>query len=297
MNGPDFPWLLFPTDSGIIATAAAFRYFRNVEFKELAATGIKIPEIGLGTWDYRGGAEPLKKAIELGAFLIDTAEMYGTEEAVGAAIKGMRQKVFIATKVSGNHLRYDDVLRAAENSLKQLGTETIDLYQLHWPDPAVPLADTMGAMEILVDAGKVRFIGVSNFYLKNLQDAEACMTKHKIVSNQVKYSLLQRGIEEDMLPYCQKNRITVIAYSPLARGDLSAKPLLRNRRALGVLQQISAAAGKTMAQVALNWCISKPNVVAIPKTDKVERVVEACEASGWRLSPAQIAALERAFPA
>ena len=268
-----------------------------MDFKELGATGIKVPEIGLGTWDYRGGAAPIEKAVEHGACLIDTAEMYGTEEAVGAAIKGMRQKVFIATKVSGNHLRYNEVLSAADGSLKRLAIDAIDLYQLHWPDPAVPIAETMGAMEKLVDQGKVRFIGVSNFYLQNLQEAEACMTKHKIVANQVKYSLLQRGIEEDTLPYYQKNKITVIAYSPLGRGQLCAKPLLRNRSALQTLQRITAETGKTMAQVALNWCIVKPGVIAIPKTDKVERVVEACAASGWKLSPQQIAALERAFPA
>lgn len=268
-----------------------------MEFKELAATGVKVPEIGLGTWEYRGGAAPLEKAIELGARLIDTAEMYGTEEAVGAAIKGIRDKVFIATKVSGNHLRFNDVLSAADKSLKRMGIGTIDLYQVHWPDPAVPIAETMAAMEKLVDDGKVRFIGVSNFYLKNLQDAEASMARHKIVANQVKYSLLQRGIEEDTLSYCQQKKITVIAYSPLARGRLCARPLVRHRGALQTLQRVASESGKTVAQVALNWCISKPGVIAIPKTDRVERVVEACGASGWKLSPQQTAALERAFPA
>ncbi len=160
----------------------------------------------------------------------------------------------------------------------------------------MPIAETMGAMEKLVDDGKVRFIGVSNFYLKNLEDAQAAMTRHKIVSNQVKYNLLQRGVEEDTLSYCQKNRITVIAYSPLARGILSAPRLVKNRGALAALQRVAAETGRTMAQVALNWCIAKPGVVAIPKTDKVERVVEACEASGWKLSEKQIATLERAFP-
>jgi diketogulonate reductase-like aldo/keto reductase len=268
-----------------------------MEFKELGATGVNVPEIGLGTWQYRGGAAPIKKAVELGAWFIDTAEMYGTEEAVGAAIKGMREKVFVATKVSGNHLRYEQVLAAAEASLRRLGVETIDLYQVHWPDPAVPIAETMGAMEKLVDDGKVRFVGVSNFYLKNLQEAEAAMQRHKIVANQVKYSLLQRGIEEDTLGYCQKNRIAVIAYSPLARGALAARSMIKNRRELAVLQQIASETGKTMTQVALNWCVAKPGVIAIPKTDKVERVVEMCGASGWKLSPSQIAALEKAFPA
>ena len=267
-----------------------------MEFKELGATGVKAPEIGLGTWDYHGGDAPIRKAVELGASLIDTAEIYGTEEAVGAAIKGVREKVFLATKVSGRNLRYEQVLSAAEGSLRRLGTDTIDLYQIHWPDPAVPIAETMGAMEKLVDDGKVRFIGVSNFYVNNLAEAAAAMTRHKIVANQVKYSLLQRGIEEDTLGFCQKNRITVIAYSPLARGQLAATRLIKNRRALAVLQQIAAETGKTMAQVALNWCIAKPEVIAIPKTDKVERIVEMCGASGWRLSPPQTAALNRAFP-
>ena len=268
-----------------------------MEFKELGATGVKVSDIGLGTWQYRGGEAPIKKAVELGACLIDTAEMYGTEEAVGAAIRGMREKVFIATKVSGNHLRYEQVIAAAEGSLKRLGVDTIDLYQVHWPDPAVPIAETMGAMEKLVDDGKARFIGVSNFYLKNLQEAESVMKRHKIIANQVKYSLLQRGIEADTLDYCRKNRITIIAYSPLARGALSTRTLLKNRRALAALQQIAFETGKTMTQVALNWCIAKPGVIAIPKSDKVERVVEMCGASGWKLSPSQIAALEKAFPA
>jgi diketogulonate reductase-like aldo/keto reductase len=266
-----------------------------MELKELSATGIKLSEIGLGTWQYRGGVEPLRKGIEHGAFFIDTAEMYGTEEVVGKAIKGKRDEVFIATKVSGNHLRYDEVIRAAENSLKRLKTETIDLYQVHWPDPSVPIAETMSAMEKLVNTGKVRFIGVSNFYLKELREAEAYMTRHKIAANQLKYSLLERRIEEDTLPYCQKNRITVIAHTPLDKGALAAKPFLRNRQSLGVLNRIAAECGKTMAQVALNWCLSRTNVIAIPKSDKIARVVENCGASGWRLTAAHIEALDEAF--
>jgi len=266
-----------------------------MEYKELGSTGVKLPEIGLGTWQYSGGIEPLRKGISLGAFLIDTAEMYGTEGIVGKAVKGDRKQVFIATKVSGNHLRYDDVMRAAEASLKRLGTDYIDLYQIHWPDSSVPIKETVRAMENLADLGKVKFIGVSNFYLKNLEEAEACMRKYRIVSNQVKYSLLQRGIEEDMLPYCQKNHITVIAYSPLDKAGLTSKPFFKNRAAMNVLQKVALETGKTMAQVALNWCLSKPSVIAVPKSDKVERVVENCQASGWRLSPKQVEALDRAF--
>lgn len=266
-----------------------------MELKELGATGVKLPEIGLGTWQYNGGSEPLKKGLALGAFLIDTAEMYGTEAVVGEAIRQQRDHVFIATKVSGNHLRYDDVIKAANGSLKRLGVNRIDLYQVHWPDPGVPIRETMRAMETLVEEGKVRFIGVSNFYLENLKEAQACMVKHRIVSNQVKYSLLHRGIEEDMLPYCQKTRVTVIAYSPLARGELTSRPLQKNRGAFNVLQNVVQQTRKTAAQVALNWCISKPNVIAIPKSDRVERVIENLQASGWRLAREQIEALNRAF--
>lgn len=266
-----------------------------MESKELGKTGVKLPEIGLGTWQYSGGAAPITKAISLGACLIDTAEMYGTEGVVGEAIKGQREKVFIATKVSGNHLRYDEVLKAADESLRRLGTDYIDLYQIHWPDPSVPMKETMRAMETLVDAGKVKFIGVSNFYVKNLEEARACATKHEIVSNQVKYSLFQRGIEEDTLAYCQANRITIIAYSPLDKGALVSRPTLRNKAAISVLQKIALQTGKTLAQVALNWCVSKPNVIAIAKSDRVERVVENCQASGWRLSPRELEALNRAF--
>ncbi len=263
--------------------------------KSLGSTEVKIPEIGFGTWQYNGGVEPLRKGIDLGAFLIDTAEMYGTEGIVGSAIQGLGDQVFVATKVSGTHLKHDEVLRAAESSLKRLATDTIDLYQIHWPDPRVPVKETMRAMETLVDRKMVKFIGVSNFSVKQLQDARKSMDKYCIVSNQVEYHLMDRAIEESLLPYCEKNDITILAYSPLARGRLTSKPMLRHRKAMGVLQEVANQTGKTMAQVALNWCNAKPNVVSIPKTDKVERIIENCGASGWRLSAEQVRSLDRAF--
>jgi len=266
-----------------------------VELKKLGATEVTLPEIGLGTWQYTGGTEPLRKGISLGAFHIDTAEIYGTEEVVGEAIKEQRARVFLATKVSGNNLKYDEVIRAAEGSLKRLRTDYIDLYQIHWPNPGVPIEETMRAIETLVDNGKVRFIGVSNFYVHDLEEAQASMRKYKIVSNQVKYSLLQRGIESDLLSYCQKNHITVIAYSPLAEGELTSKPLFKKRRAMAVLERIAKKTGKTMAQVALNWCLSKPNVISIPKSDNLDRVAENCGSSGWRLSSEQVEALDQVF--
>src|SRR5262245_37653844 len=171
-----------------------------VQLKPLGNTGAVVPEIGLGVWKYRGGVEPLRRGIELGAFLIDTAEMYRTEDVVGQAVKDNRDRVFIATKVSGSHLRYDDVLRAAEASLQQLQTSCIDLYQIHWPNSRIPINETMRAMETLVDRGLVKYIGVSNFSVRELRTAQAAMSKYPIVANQVLYNLNSRDIEQDLLP-------------------------------------------------------------------------------------------------
>lgn len=132
--------------------------------KQLGNTAVAVPEIGLGGWKYRGGVEPLRKGLELGARLIDTAEMYRTEDVVGQAVKDIRDQVFIATKVSGGHLQHDAVLRAAEASLRMLDTDSIDLYQIHWPSSYVPIKETMRAMEELVDRKQVKYIGVSNFW-------------------------------------------------------------------------------------------------------------------------------------
>ena len=281
-----------------------------MKLKELGSTGIKVPEIGLGTWKYRGGVEPLRRGIDLGAFLIDTAEMYRTEDVVGQAISGIWDQVFIATKVLGSHLRYDQVLRAAEASLRLLEVDCIDLYQVHWPNSSVPIRETMRAMETLVDSGRVKFIGVSNFSVKEMEEARSVMSKYPIVSNQVLYSLKRRGIERELLPYCQRNQITVLAYTPLADGSLAPGPsagprrrtLVQAARLVGrdqgiqVLQQVAAEVSKTPAQVALNWCISRPGVIAIPKSNSLARTEENCGASGWTLSAEQIRALDQVFP-
>ena len=160
-----------------------------MKYRELGSTGEMVPEIGLGTWKYQGGSEPLRKGIELGAYLIDTAEMYKTENEVGVAIKDHRDKVFLATKVLGSNLRYDEVLRAAEKSLSLLEQDVIDLYQLHWSNPSVPISETMGAMEELVERGMIRYIGVSNFSVGEMREAQQVMSKNPLVSNQVLFLL------------------------------------------------------------------------------------------------------------
>lgn len=265
-----------------------------MESRPLGKTGEAIAEIGLGTSRYSGGVEPLRKGISLGAF-IDTAEMYRTEDIVGMAVQGIRETTFIATKVLPRNLRYADLMEAAGRSLKLLQTDYIDLYQLHYPNSAIPIAESMGAMEELVDQGKVRFIGVSNFSATELNQAMKAMTKYEIVSNQVQYSLTHRNIEKDLLPFCQQHQITVIAHTPLARGGLVSRSLFRRRQAMDTLNKVSDETGKTTAQVALNWCLSRPNVVVIPKSDKTERVIENCDASGWSLTQQQVLSLDEAF--
>jgi len=256
--------------------------------KELGKTGILLPEIGLGTWQYLGGVKPIREAIARGAFLIDTAESYGSEETVGEAVRHIRDSVFIATKVLPKHFRCSDLLRAADQSLKRLRTDHIDLYQLHWPNRVVPIEDTMAAMQGLLEKGKVRFIGVSNFGVAELQKAQAALPRHRIVSNQVTYSLVERSAEVDLLPYCRANNITLIAYSPLARGIDQIKA----KDPRGILSRVALQTGKTEAQVALNWCVSRENVIAIPKASSVEHVIQNCGASGWRLSLEQNRLLE-----
>ena len=267
-----------------------------MEMKELGDTGVMVPEIGLGTWAYTAGPGPLQHGVELGAFLIDTAESYGTEDAVGHAIQRIRDAVFVATKVSPDHLRYDEVMSAAEGSLRRLDIDTIDLYQVHWPNPDIPITETMRAMESLVDSGKVKHVGVSNFSTAQLEEAQAAMTNHRIVCNQVPYSLDRRDIERDLLPYCQNHQVTVMAYSPLSRGALAKKRGWWRGGRSNPLDEVAGQQGVTAAQVALAWCLSRPNVIAIPKSDSATRTEENCGASGLRLSEEQMAALDRAFP-
>ena len=242
----------------------------------------------MGTYEYAGGDAPLRRGVALGANLIDTAEFYSTEGAVGSAIKDIRDQVLIASKVSPSNFRGADVIEAADRSLKRLGTDHIDLYQLHWPNPAIPIGETMSAMDRLVDEGKVRFVGVSNFSVAELEEAQAA-AKYRIVSNQVRYNLIDRDIEHELLPFnCQENDVTIIAYSPLAK-DLGR---IRSGLGRGVLEQVAESAGKTQAQVALNWCISKQNVMAIPKSSSIERTEENCGASGRSLTSEQIRLLD-----
>ena len=173
--------------------------------------------------------EDVGTAKQQGINFLDTAEAYGngnSERVLGKALKKYgRENFIIATKVAGAHLRYDELRRAAEASIKRLGTEYIDLYQIHWPDPweQIPFSQTFKAMKELYEKGKIKAIGVSNFSVRDLEEAMNILGDVPIVSNQVRYNLIQRNIEEEVLPFCRKNKITIIAWSPLAQGVLSGK--------------------------------------------------------------------------
>ncbi len=277
-----------------------------MEFKELGNTVVKIPVLGLGTWGiggfsskHFGGDEEavraLRLGLELGMRFIDTAEMYArghSEEVVARAVESQRDRVFIATKVSAENLSYEGVLKSCAASLERLKTSYIDLYQVHWPNPSIPISETMKAMEHLVAEGLVRHIGVSNFSVRQIREAEEALSKSSLASNQVEYSLLDRSIEEDLLPYAVKEKITIIAYSPIARGNIHEGG--RENR-WQILDSIAAKHGKTRAQVALNWLILREPVVAIPKAIRLEHVKENAEAVGWKLSDQDQDELNEAF--
>jgi diketogulonate reductase-like aldo/keto reductase len=265
-----------------------------------------IPVLGLGTWGMgglsskrAGGEEEAVRALRLGLELemrfIDTAEMYAaghSEEVVAQATAGERENVFIATKVSAENLSYEHVLRSCDSSLRRLQTRYIDLYQVHWPNPRIPIAETMRAMERLVAEGKVRHVGVSNFSVQQTREAEAALSKIELASNQVEYSLLDRSIEEALLSFAAKEHITIIAYSPVGRGQISRGG--RGER-WQVLERLAAKLGKTRSQVALNWLIMKGPVVAIPKAGQLDHVKENAGAAGWKLNKEDLAALDSAF--
>ncbi len=266
-----------------------------MNLKRLGNTEVMIPEIGLGTWRYRGGIEPLRKGLEMGATLIDTAEGYYTEDIVGDSIKGFEDKVIIATKVSGRNLRYDQVLKSAEASLIKLGVDQIHLYQIHWPNPSVPLSETVRAMEHLADEGLIKYIGVSNFDVFEMKETMGLLRNHPLVSNKVLYNLNSREMEYDLLPFCEENEITVLAYTPLDDGNLTRKGRFLSNNRTRVLENISKELNKTMAQIAINWCTYHPSIIAIPKSNSIARTIENCNASGWRITEEQYEILNDEF--
>lgn len=277
-----------------------------MRYVEVGSTRLSV--IGLGTWQFgsrewgygndyaeRDAVEITQRALELGINLIDTAEIYAfgrSERIVGRAISGRRGDAFVATKVFPVLPLASIVEQRARASVKRLGIDAIDLYQVHWPNPVVPIGETMKGLAAVQRDGVARHVGVSNFTLAQWQSAEAALGA-PVLSNQVQYSLAARAPDRGgMVEWAQANDRLVIAYSPLAQGFLSAKwdgttipggvrssnalflaeNIERGRPLLDALREVAAAHGATPAQVALAWLIRKPNVVAIPGASSVRQL-------------------------
>lgn len=258
--------------------------------------GERVPAFGLGTWGMgerrrRRAAEvaALRAGLDLGVRLIDTAEMYGEGEAeavVGEAIAGRRDEVFLVSKVYPHNATRRGAVAACERSLQRLGTDRLDLYLLHWRG-AVPLAETLEAFAELQRSGKIRHWGVSNLDLADMQELWAAPGGQAVATNQLLYNLVRRGIEADLLPWLRSRGIPVMAYSPIEQGRL-----LANRK----LVRFAADAGVTPAQAALAWLLARDDVIVIPKSAEPARIRENLGALDVRMTPAQLAALERLFP-
>jgi diketogulonate reductase-like aldo/keto reductase len=242
--------------------------------------------------------EAIRYAVELGMNHVDTAEMYAAghaEELVGEAVKQFsRDEVFIATKVWPSNLRYEDVIRSCRRSLERLQLKYVDLYMVHWPNPRIPLQETMKAMEKLVKDGLIRYIGVSNFDVELLEEAMNALKREEIVANQVEYSLEAREVERELIPFCERNGITVTAYTPLGKGRIPAEAASNTPRGK-ILAEMAQRYGKTPVQIALNWVIWRPNVITIPKAARKEHLEENAGAAGWRLTEEDYKRLSAAY--
>lgn len=266
--------------------------------------GFQMPVFGLGTWDMGGKDAPdhahdkediaaITRALDAGITHIDTAEKYGdghAEELVGEAICGRdRSKLLLVSKVRKDHVDSVNVLRSAQASLKRLGTDYLDLYLVHSFNPAVPIAETIGAMNRLVDEGLVRHIGLSNYHPENIEEAIRT-SRHPIVAVQLHYNLGYRDPERrGLLAHAAKNDWMLVAWRPI-RDVLAMKPLP------DVLMTIAKKYGKTPTQIALNWLISQQNVVTLAKCGAKEHLDDALGALDWTIEPEDIELLRREFP-
>jgi diketogulonate reductase-like aldo/keto reductase len=262
-----------------------------------------LPKIGFGTWRIGGDSSPdpsldsvslaaLHAAIETGYTHFDTAEYYAaghSEELVGRAIretKTKREDVFITTKVSPEHLNYNDVLKSCENSLRHLKMDYVDLYLIHWPSIGMKLEDAFRGLNKLVRDGKVKHLGVSNFKLKLLKQSQA-LSETPIVTNQVPYSLPNHTyVENGVLEYCQQNDILVTAYTPVK---------FRSVRVNKTLGEIAKAHSATPFQIALAWLVMQPRVITIPMSFNPQHIKENFDAAEIQLSEKEMAQLNNAW--
>ena len=321
-----------------------------MEYRRVGGSDLQLPVVTFGAWAIGGwmwgGADDgdairgIHRAIDEGITCIDTAPTYGmghSETLVGKAIADRRGEVLIATKCGVRwdseegqfsletrmndgtpcklyrNLRPHSVIHECEESLKRLGVDVIDLYQCHWPDPTTPIADTMGAMKQLQDEGKIRFIGVSNFSPEQMAE---CLDVVNLVSNQPKYSLLDRQIEDDVLPFCRSHDIGILAYGPMHQGLLSGKVTAdrafpdtdirsgmpwyqagNRERVLGMLERIKPIAdghNATLAQVAINWVLQQPGVTtALVGARREDQAAENAGAASFKLSAGELQTLRK----
>jgi diketogulonate reductase-like aldo/keto reductase len=257
-------------------------------------TGLPVAVIGQGTW--RMGEQPgrrrdevaaLRLGIDLGMTHIDTAEMYGdggAERVVGEAIAGQRDRVFLASKVLPSNASHAGTIRACEASLRRLGTDHLDLYLLHWWSERHPIEETMHAMAELARRGLTRFVGVSNFEVEQLRKAQAALGRLSIACNQVLYHLRDRAVEEEVLPHCERHRVAVVGYTPLARGGYMR----------GVVADIARRHARTPRQVALNFLTRRPALFTIPKAVDAAHVRENAGALDFSLTREEVRAIDEA---
>ena len=260
------------------------------------SSGKPIPILGMGTWQMGENARnrqseinALRHGLDLGLSLIDTAEMYGeggAEEVIALAIANRRAEVFLVSKVYPHNASKQGTIAACERSLKRLNTDYLDLYLLHWRG-SVPLAETLDAFQALQQAGKICSYGVSNFDVKDLEEASHLNGGNAIATNQVLYNLTRRGIEWNLLPWCQQHSMPIMAYSPIEQGRL-----LNNQTLTAIAQEREV----TAAQVAIAWLLHQDNVIVIPKASRVEHIEQNYTALDLKLSADELATLDAAFP-
>jgi diketogulonate reductase-like aldo/keto reductase len=279
-----------------------------LKYREFAKTGFKVSVVGIGTYydpqwialamllGIRLGKEKkleaLRTGLDSGINFIDTAELYRSEPIVAKAIGGRkRDEIFIASKVWSNHLKPESVVKSCKRSIEKLGTTYLDLYQIHFPNSRVPIGDTMRAMEDLVDKGLIRSIGISNFSYKQTVEAVQAMKKHEVSSTQMNYSLAHRNIEKDILPYCEKEKMAVIAYYPLGHGKLA-------KGSSGIDEIIAKRSNQLKpSQVALGWLFNRSEAVfPIPRASKMGHVKEDALAGDIELTPEEMKLLNEHYP-
>lgn len=305
--------------------------------RQLGKDGPLLSEIGLGAWaiggpwewgwgpqDDRESVLTIERALDLGINWIDTAAVYGlghSEEIVGKAVAGKRDEVFIATKCGlvwddrgrvRNNNRPESIMQEAEDSLRRLNTDHIDLYQIHWPDPRTPVEESWQAMVKLQEQGKVRYIGVSNFHVPLLEKCEAI--RH-VNSLQPPYNLLNREVEREILPWCREHGVGVVAYSPMQSGLLTGKfnisrisrddwrhkspyfkepQLSKNLKFVDELRPIAGKYGKTVAQLAIAWVLMHPAITsAIVGARHPGQVEEIIGGADWKIDPEDMERIEK----